>query len=140
MLLSLVELFERALMPSVFRYIPTEHLDTEQVPSMTFTGIVPAHGGTLMERPALVMSPIGIRGREVELPDDILEGFEVTVKEGQKVIIGKGKYRKDGEVREFGGAEIEISEGHFVAFNLLTERVEVTSFLSPFHRVLKRNL
>lgn len=137
MLLDLVELLERALTPPVFVHTPTEHLDTEHSPSFVYAGIVPASGGTMLERPTLTSWGIMRNVGEPPQPDDIIEGFAVT-EEGNKIVIGSGKYRKNGEIKEFGGAVLEKEfPDAFVTFNLLTEQAELTMYLSPFHRVLR---
>lgn len=136
-LLTLMQLIEGALAKPVFVPSRLGRLETEHVPSVMAASVVPAAGGTLIERPALLTVFRDERPKGTFLPDDILEGFEVK-QVGDKVVVGAGKYRKDGEVKEFAGAEVSLPPPNFfVAFNLLTEQVEVTMYLTPFHRVLK---
>lgn len=136
LLLTLAELMERAL-ASPFQPPPKAGgFDAEQSPAISVASIVPAAGGTMVERPALSTSLTSLLPKDLPPPDEVLEGFEVKVV-GGKVLVGKGKYRKGGEVREFAGAEVDLPPpNHFIVFSLLTERVETTMNISPLHFVL----
>ncbi len=68
-------------------------------------------------------------------PNQILSGFVVRI-EGRKVIVEKGEYRKGGERKEFGGAEIPLpSPSPFpyciVAFDFQEETVKLVTFCIP---------
>lgn len=140
LLLALESLLERSLGGGgVFLppgYIPK--WGEQQSPSIVVGGIVPAVGGSATEFPAV---PSGQAGEHEETPPapGILEGFEVSVSQ-DKVVVGRGKYRWDGEEKEFGGAEVILPSQSphpvFVVFNLQKGEVRLTYYPSAVEVVL----
>jgi len=145
LLLALENLLERSLGGGgVFLppgYIPK--WGEQQSPSIVVGGIVPAVGGSATEFPVV---PSGQAGEHEENPHEenppvsgIVEGFEVSVSQ-DKVVVGRGKYRWDGEEREFGGAEVSLPSNPphpvFIVFNLQRGEVGLTYYPSAVEVVL----
>lgn len=107
----------------------------EVTPSFLASAVVPAAGSTIIDFP-VIASAMPTPPPTAKQPFTIVEGFEVTRK-GDKIIVGKGKYIKDGEEKEFEGAEVVATSNSLVVFNIQEEKVEVVQDRLPIHHVLE---
>jgi len=123
----------------VERSIPLPNVSAEPAgeifPSLIVTSVAPAVGSTVVDFP-VPQSILWGEKRPQRQPFKIIEGFEIKVK-GKQVTVGKGKYAKYGEEREFGGAQLTFSEPCLLVFNIETEQVELVKYRTPRHWLLK---
>ena len=130
LLLRLIDLIEEKESPIKVSGAPTS-VGSDLSPGVLATGIYPSSGRTVFDAPSLP-TVFPTSPPQEYAPPKILEGFAVRF-QNNKIIVGKGKFEKNGEVYEVGEVEISAPLPTLVVLNTETAEVEATLFRLPHH-------